>query len=271
MPLDIEQGPLQTVGSATLAFVHGSTAIVSVSFNTKELTAMLLWSIHRILEPDSWRILIVDNASTDGSAEVLERAQDAELCQVIFNKTNVGHGPGLNLAMRSQLVNDAARAWILDSDCVITRPDALREPLQAHPDAAIIGEPHWDQWRNRDRFELYSLIIDPAAVRRPGSLPFTDDGDPAWELLTSAEQAGLTAAPFPFAADGYLIHVGRASLAAVAAANDTSHPLYSWAIEHHEPHFGGLEGTADRHAEIFQQFKDEVGPDLDLAASFKTG
>jgi glycosyltransferase involved in cell wall biosynthesis len=247
-----------------------ATTVVSVSYNTRELTALLLWSLHRVLEPADVSILIVDNASTDGSGELLRRAEDAGLCRVVVNGTNLGHGPALDLALRTDLAAGAERVWILDSDCVVTRPDALRTPLAMHPDAAIIGESQWDPWHQRTRHALYSLVIDPSALDRPDVARFTDGGDPAWELLASAERAGLPLASFPFTADGYVVHVGRASLAAVAAADDTSHPLYSWATGHNEAHFGGIEGARDRHAQIVARFKDDVGPDLDLVTALCT-
>jgi glycosyltransferase involved in cell wall biosynthesis len=244
-----------------------NVAIVSVSYNTKELTALLLWSLHRVLEAGKVNLLVVDNASADGSLNLLRRARDAGLCDLIENDTNIGHGRALNLAMNTAQVTDADRVWVLDSDCVITHPDALAAPLTAYPDAAVIGEAHWDKWHQQMRFELHSLLLDARAIAAAGTSPFNDDGDPAWGLLQSAEQAGLETASFPFTADGYLIHLGRGSLAAVAAAGKTDNPLYSWAIEHHEPHFGGIEKAQQRHQRVLEQFRAEVGPDLDLAGA----
>lgn len=92
--------------------------------------------------------------------------------------------------------------WILDSDCVIARPDALRAPLATHPGAAIVGESQCDRWHGRVRHALYSLIVDPSALDRPEIATFTEGGDPAWEMLLSAERAGLAIADFPFTAGG---------------------------------------------------------------------
>lgn len=245
-------------------------AVVSASYNTKQLTSLLLWSLHRILEPADLSILIVDNASTDGSVELLKRAERAGLCSLVVNPTNLGHGAALNLAFEHESVKGVDRVWILDSDCVVARADALRTSLAAHPEAPVIGESHWDRWHERTRHELYSLIVDPAALDRPDIDRFSDGGDPAWELLLSAERAGLELATFPFTAEGYIVHLGRGSLAAVAASQDESHPLYSWASEHNEPHFGGIDGAEARYTQIIEQFSDEVGPDLDLPAALRT-
>lgn len=74
-----------------------------------------------------------------------------------------------------------------------------------------------------------------------------------------ARCAGQVAAEFPFAAEGYLVHRGRASLAAVVASGDRSHPLYEWALEHHEPHFGGTPRGRERYESIHARFRSEVG------------
>jgi hypothetical protein len=53
----------------------GRVAVVTVSYNTRELTALMLWSLRRILEWESLEIVVVDNGSKDGSAELPERHQ----------------------------------------------------------------------------------------------------------------------------------------------------------------------------------------------------
>ena len=177
--------------------------VVTVSFNTIELTALLLWSLHQVL----------------------------------------------------------------DSDVVVARGDVLRCALAvaARSEAAIVGERQWDRWREMHRFELYSLLIDPAQIWRPGAPTFSDDGDPSFEILQASQQAGQVAEDFPFAASGYLIHRGRASLAGVAASGDRSHPLYEWALEHHEPHFGGIPHAREKHEMLLTRFRNEVG-DLNAAS-----
>ena len=241
-----------------------STTVVSVSFNTKKLTSLLLWSLHRILEPMDLSIVMVDNGSTDGTVDLLRRAEEAGLCHVLPNPVNLGHGPALNLAV-GQVPVTADWVWVLDSDCVVTRPDALTAPITLHPDAAIIGEAQWDPWRARFRPELFSLLMSREAHSHEAVAPFTDDGDPAWDMLASPEIKGLRIESFPFTTNGYLVHLGRASLAAVIEIDDRSNPLYDWATAHHEPHFGAVEGARVRHASIVQQFEREVGPHLDLA------
>lgn len=237
-------------------------SVVTVSFNTVELTALLLWSLHRVLEDDV-DVLVVDNGSTDGSAQLLAEAAEGGLCHLIRNDVNIHHGPALNQAMDTVLGQEAPprHVWILDSDVVICRGDALRDVLAVatRQDAAIVGERHWDQWRQMHRFELYSLLLDPAQVWRTGVAGFRDNGDPSFDLLEASHRVGQVSADFPFAAEGYVVHRGRASLAGVVASDDRSHPLYEWALEHHEPHFGGIPGAQERYESLHTRFRSEVG------------
>jgi glycosyltransferase involved in cell wall biosynthesis len=239
-------------------------AVVSVSYNTQELTGFLLWSLHRIVKWPGLEIVIVDNGSRDGSAELLAEAGRAGVCALLANDVNRQHGPGLNqgiswLASRPGPL--PAWIWILDSDVIAARPDVLSAALAAAQSgsAALVGEPQWDQWHQVERFGLYSLILDPAQVWRPGIGPFTDGGDPSFELLSSAARSGLRPAAFPFTGEGYVIHRGRSSLAAVFAAGDRSHPHYDWATGHHAPHFGEVPGADQRYGAFLREFRKETG------------
>ena len=62
-----------------------------------------------------------------------------------------------------------------------------------------------------------------------------------------------------FTADGYVIHLGRGSLAAVAANEERMNPLYAWARDHHEPHFGNVPGAIEQYRDLVAAFRGEVG------------
>jgi glycosyltransferase involved in cell wall biosynthesis len=244
---------------------RGRVAVITVSYNTRELTALMLWSLRRILEWKSLEVVVVDNGSKDGSAELLTKIAAAGGCRLIPNAINAMHGPALTQAMSFLASRGSAIpqwVWVLDSDAVISRPDALARAVKRaeETDAAIVGESWWDPWDETFSFLAYSLLIDPVRVWRDGIEPFADGGDPVGDLLRSAEAQGETLAEFPFVRDRYVIHRGRSSLSAVWESGDTAHPSYDWARDHHEPHFGLVEGAAARHDELMRAFRAEVGP-----------
>ena len=76
---------------------HDRVSIVTVNYNTAENVAHLLFSIFRILGRDRIvEVVVVDNASTDGSVELLQAMHGAGLIQLIANAKQRYHGPALN-------------------------------------------------------------------------------------------------------------------------------------------------------------------------------
>jgi glycosyltransferase involved in cell wall biosynthesis len=194
---------------------EGRPGVVVVSYNTRRLTAQLIYSLYRTLRPPEFHLVVVDNGSTDGSAELLSAVADAGLCDLIRNLENRYHGPALNQGMsRLAELHDSGAVrltavWLVDSDCVVLRPDALSAPR--------------------------------AVMRETG----------AEALQRSCAEAGLVAVDFPYTRDGYVIHVGRGSLRQLLAAGERTNRHYDWATTHHEPHFA-LEPSAPAAYAAFQ-------------------
>ena len=90
-------------------------AVVLVSYNTRDL---LLDSIATVrTSPLVERVVVVDNASTDGSAAaVRERFDDVD---VIANTENVGFARAVNAALQSVTRDDVL---LLNPDCLIEPP-----------------------------------------------------------------------------------------------------------------------------------------------------
>lgn len=74
-------------------------SICIVSWNTKELLSNCIESIHRKTVGIRYEIIIVDNASSDGSVEMV-RVNYPE-CKLIENKTNLGFAQGNNVAVKA--------------------------------------------------------------------------------------------------------------------------------------------------------------------------
>lgn len=247
--------------------------IASINYNTKPLIAHLLWSVHRFLGDTVHSVLIIDNGSTDGSVELLQAVAAAGLCELIVNRQNRHHGPALSQALsylaHTQQARQRGRPWIwlLDSDCLIAHADAATAAIDAAhaANAALVGESYWNRWNNDYRFSGFSLLLDPAQVWRPEIGPIPDGGDPIGEFTQACRAHGVSGLSFPFTQEGYLIHVGRSTLAAVRQREERANPHYGWAQDHHEPHFQEVPAAPSRYAALVNEF-NELVPTLDAEA-----
>lgn len=112
------------------------TAIVIVNWNKKKDTLNLLNSL-RNLEYDNHTILVVDNASTDGSVDAIRnRFPEAEL---LVNPENLGGTGGFNSGIRHVLKKEVYKyIWLLDND-VEVESDALKKLIDAMEEDEKIG------------------------------------------------------------------------------------------------------------------------------------
>lgn len=116
-------------------------AIIIVNYRTAQLTLDCLRSLQPEITEEI-RVVIVDNASGDGSAEQIEEAI-ARLgfsgwAQVLRSPFNGGFAAGNNFGIRAV---DAAAYLLLNSDTLVQRGAIaeLRAAMRARPDAGIIG------------------------------------------------------------------------------------------------------------------------------------
>lgn len=89
-------------------------AIVILSYNTYEMTRFCIESIRRNNSPDSYEIIVVDNASTDASLDWLEKQQDIIL---IKNSENMGFPHGCNQGMEA--ADPEADIMLLNSGTIL--------------------------------------------------------------------------------------------------------------------------------------------------------
>jgi hypothetical protein len=244
--------------------------VAIVNFNTRELFAHLLFSLHRVLDPSSLGpIVVVDNASSDGSVPLLQSLEKAGLIHLITNGKQRYHGPALNQAMgRLRVLSGNTRrrhamfryVWVLDSDTLVLRSDCLRDAIGflKQERAALIGEHQPDPIIPEGYAHVSSLLMDPSIVWRRAYKPFEEHGDPAQSLQISLRAAGIRIGEFPFKKQNYILHIGRATLAKVKEAMATDNRYYSWAAEHFQPHYSGNSNGAAIREEFLRIFNEEV-------------
>ncbi len=154
-------------------------AVIIVSWNTCDLLNACLRSVsvaaaHAGLP---YRVVVVDNASSDGSADMV-RAQHPQV-EVIESGRNLGFAGGNNLALRRLLADPAIdRFLLLNPDTVVAR-DALgllcRE-LAMYPAVAVVGPQLWygdgTRQSSRRRFPGVATAFfesTPLETRWPGN------------------------------------------------------------------------------------------------------
>ena len=110
-------------------------SIVIVSFNARADLLRCLQSLHDTPVSRRHEIIVVDNASTDGSAEVARRWPDV---RVIETGENLGFARGNNIGIQASA---GTNVLLLNSDTVISAQaiDRLIEALDRHPDVAVVG------------------------------------------------------------------------------------------------------------------------------------
>jgi GT2 family glycosyltransferase len=106
-----------------------------VNWNTKYLTSQLIESIHNTVKKNSYEIIVVDNASNDGSYEYFaENFNDV----IIIKSENVGYGRALNQALK---IARGEYRMILNSDIILLENsvEAMVYFLDKTKDAGAVG------------------------------------------------------------------------------------------------------------------------------------
>lgn len=100
--------------------------IVLLNWNNPEETLGCLSSL-RMMTYQNYSVLVIDNGSTDNSAEVLAGNQDIEL---IALPENLGFTGGCNRGLQEAARHEAAYVWLLNNDTLVA-PDCLSELVRA--------------------------------------------------------------------------------------------------------------------------------------------
>ncbi len=111
-------------------------SIIIVNFNVKEFLLNLLATIHAASKNISIEIIVVDNASDDGSVEVLSEKYPG--VKLIANKINVGFGAANNQAMK---IAKGKYFLLLNPDTIVREDtfDKMISFFKSTPDAGIAG------------------------------------------------------------------------------------------------------------------------------------
>ena len=110
-------------------------AIVVLNWNGAEDTLRCIASLARQTHPN-FRILVVDNGSTDGSPAALRALGDR--ITLIESTKNLGYTGGNNLGMARAMADGADYVWLFNNDA-IAEPDTLKLLVEAAEKDQRIG------------------------------------------------------------------------------------------------------------------------------------
>ncbi|SMF13278.1 hypothetical protein SAMN02745866_00835 [Alteromonadaceae bacterium Bs31] len=111
-----------------------SMSIVIVSWNTKDILRDCLISVYQNAGDENYQIIVVDNASQDGSAEMV--AEEFPQVELIVNDANVGFAAANNVGFK---VATGEYILLLNSDTIVLE-DALQKTLNyaiSRPDLGV--------------------------------------------------------------------------------------------------------------------------------------
>ncbi len=110
-------------------------SIIIVSYNARGDLERCLQSLHRPPPATPHEIIVVDNASSDGSAEAARRWSDI---RVIESGANCGFAAGNNIGIRA---STGTYLLLLNSDTIVPEGaiDRLLQVARDHPEAGVIG------------------------------------------------------------------------------------------------------------------------------------
>ncbi|NKQ35592.1 MAG: glycosyltransferase family 2 protein [Chloroflexi bacterium] len=139
-------------------------SIIIVSWNTKGLLADCLASVYKHPPVYDFEVWVVDNASDDGSAQMVER--DFPQVQLIRNRKNLGFARANNMAMQ---VSDGRYILLLNPDTVV-KPGALSALVQFMDDNPQAGG-------------AGSLLLNPDETLQPSCHPLPTLSRELWRLF----------------------------------------------------------------------------------------
>lgn len=126
-------------------------SIILVNYNTKELTSNCIKSILQQTRGISFEIIVVDNASIDGSKEIFEKDHNITY---IYNKKNLGFGNANNIGLTKA---KGKYIFLLNSDTYLLNNAIYHFWLFAEsskPNIACIGSVLYDPQLNINTSEV---------------------------------------------------------------------------------------------------------------------
>lgn len=243
-------------------------AIVTVNYSTTRLLALMLLTLGEQRALDRVRrVVIVDNASRDGGPPMLRTlAARARRIALVENRVWLSHARGMRRGLRAldaldaeQPASDRANVLLfVDTDVIFRDPAALEVLARTIEGGAAAAGELRRGLHPYPEAQASFLAVRRDAYARPDVAPWVDHGAPAYWLQESLWRAGLEIADFPSNHGGFVLHRGRAGVAAAHAFRPAS--AYA-SVGDRAPHFMGVPDGARIWAETEARWAALLAPD----------
>lgn len=232
---------------AAVAFDGDSRfALIVVNFSTTRYVKLLLLTLTEQESLSSvHRIVVVDNGSRDGGGTFLRAlAERVPKMHLVERHRSLHHAVGMRAGVRAldridgHTERPANQLLFCDAD-VALRDHSLFSSLAglgAASRPALIGEVRVGVNPEPD-IQASFLVVRRDIYARRDILPLVHHGSPTYWMQCSIRRAGLSIMDFPSNHGGYLLHRGRAGVAA-ASVHLPRHAYAS--VANRDPHFMGV-------------------------------
>ena len=161
-------------------------SIVIISYNTREMTLDCLRSVYSETSKINFEVIVLDNASTDGSPHAIEKEFGTKL-RLINSSENLGFAAGNNKAIQSAR---GKKILLLNPDTVVLNSaiERLVEFSEDMPDAKIWGGKTLFSdgslnpascWSKQSLWSLLSQALGLSSIFRRSSI-FNPEGIGGW-------------------------------------------------------------------------------------------
>ncbi len=143
---------------SNMSMTTPKVSIIILNWNRLKDTSECLLSL-RELDYPAYDIIVVDNASSDGSADELERS--FPYITLIRNAKNLGFAEGNNAGIARAFANGAEYVWLLNNDTVVEKStlSELMRTMRSDPRMGMVSPVIYDH-SDRSKIQFCGSIAD---------------------------------------------------------------------------------------------------------------